>query len=99
MQVKLTNDVAKGGDIDLVHPCMSFQESRGPPRLVHQSRLVRQLKIDQFDQAFPPGHENEPWPAGVVHQQHAAETQVADDERITREPVIKRERHGVHARP
>ena len=89
MQVKLTNDVAKRADIDLVRLALIFQEPRSATRLFHQLRLVRGLKIDQFDQAFPSGHENEPGPAGVVHQQHAAQRQVADDKRVAREPIVE----------
>ncbi len=69
VQVKLTNDVAKRGDIDLVRPHVTFQEPRGAARLVHQLRLVRKIKIHQFDESLPSGNENEPRPAGVVHQQ------------------------------
>src|SRR5580704_13756639 len=99
MQVKLTNDVAEGADIDLVRPRATLQEPRSAARFVHQLRLVRQLKIGQFDQAFPPGHENEPWPAGVVHQQHSGKRPVANDKRVAREPIVESERHCVQARP
>jgi len=55
MQVKLTNDVAEGADIDLVRSRITFQEPRSAARFVHQLRLVRELEIGQFDQAFPAG--------------------------------------------
>ena len=69
MQVKLTNHIAKGGDIDLVRPRVSFQEARSSACLVHQLRLVHGLKINQFDEALASWNENEPGPAGVVHQE------------------------------
>jgi hypothetical protein len=60
MHVKLTNHVAKRANIDLVRSRMGFQEARSPACLFHQLRLADEFKIDQFDQAFPPRHENEP---------------------------------------
>ena len=72
MQVKLTNDVAKGADIDLVCLSLRLEEARSATCFVHQLRLIGQLKMNQLDHVFKPRHENEPWPAGVVHEQHAA---------------------------
>src|ERR1700722_10910619 len=99
MQVKLAHDVAKRADIDFIRFHVTLQESHGPTRFLHQLRLVRRLKIDQFDQAFPPGHENEPLPASVVHQQDATQRQVANDKRVAPEPIVKLETHEAHARP
>ena len=99
MQVKLAHDIAKRADIDLVGPQVTLQEPRSATCLVHQLRLIRELKIDQFDHAFQPWHENEPWPAGVVHQHGATQRQVADDKRVAREPIVQLETHEAHARP
>ena len=72
MQMKLTNDVAERANIDLVGSRLTFQEPRGATGFVHQLRLVGRIQIDEFHEALASRNENEPGPAGVVHQQHAA---------------------------
>ena len=72
MQVKLTDDIAERADIDLVSWRMIFQEPSGATHFVDQLRLIGGFQIDEFYEALAPWNENEPRPAGVVHQQHAA---------------------------
>jgi hypothetical protein len=82
MQVELADDIAERADIDLVRPHVTPQESRCATCLVHQLRLAREPKIDQFDHPFPPWHKDKPRPAGVVHQQRPGERPVANDKRV-----------------
>jgi len=55
----------------------AFEEARRQSRLCDEKRTVGRLEVRQFDEVFAPRGENEPRPAGVVHQEHAAKTEIA----------------------
>jgi hypothetical protein len=93
MQMKLRNDVAERANIDLVGSRLTFQEPRGATGFVHQLCLVGRVQIVHFHGALASWNENEPKPTGVVHQQHAAQRQIADYESIVSEPMVEGEGH------
>jgi hypothetical protein len=72
---------------------MGFQEARSPACLFHQLRLADQFKIDQFDQVFPPRHENEPrqWESFINSARHSGKS--PDGARMPRKPIVENEGH------
>jgi hypothetical protein len=103
MQVKLTNDVAKRADINLVRPCVRLRNRAAQP--ASSITCVCSARARSLTSTRPSrrGTRMSHGPAGVVHQQHTAYskspmTNVSLASRPSRVNVIA-SRHARGARP
>ena len=85
MHVQLRHLVAERGDVELVAFGDGFERARRGGDFAQQLDLRVFVEVDEFDEAGPARHQDQPGIIGVVRQQHARERQIADRNRVLRE--------------
>ena len=77
MNVQLRHHVAQGGDIHFIGLEVSRHEAGDVAGLVDELGLFIGVELKNFAQAWALWDENQPRIVGIVHQEHAAELELA----------------------
>ena len=99
MHVQLPHHIAERAEVDLFRLGVGLEPVGGPRRLFNEPRAVCHVEIGQLDEAFAARHEDQPGPARVVYQEHAAERQIGDEIRILRQALVEAKTHAAQAFP
>src|SRR6185295_14340044 len=95
MDMQLRHQITECRDIELVALGDLFEGARNARDFRHQLRLRDLVEVDDFHSTLPPRHQEQPGVMRVLDDQHLAQRQVADIDRVFFELGVQRPGGGV----